>query len=159
MTVQGRVTAADGVPVPLRVVTDAPGARPALGVDAVLSRARAGQHRLPPRAAYEAVQDGALLVDTRTPPQRERQGELPGALVIDRTVLEWRLDPSSPWRIPEATDPTRLVVVLCRQGYSSSLAAASLQQLGLDATDVIGGVEAWLDAGLPTHQGPADVRE
>ena len=62
-------------------------------------------------------------------------------------------------RIPEADGPRRLVVVLCRQGYSSSLAAASLQQLGLDATDVIGGVEAWLAAGLPTHEGPADVRE
>lgn len=131
----------------------------AVGVDAMLARARAGLHRLTPHAAYEALQDGALLVDTRTAPQRARQGELPGALVIDRTVLEWRLDPSSPWRIPEAGDPARLVVVLCRQGYSSSLAAASLRQLGLDATDVIGGMEAWLHAGLPTHEGPADVRE
>ncbi|MDR6864461.1 rhodanese-like domain-containing protein [Phycicoccus sp. 3266] len=130
-----------------------------VGVGAMLARARAGLHRLTPHAAYEAVHAGALLVDTRTAPQRARQGELPGALVIDRTVLEWRLDPASPWRIPEADDPRRLVVVLCRQGYSSSLAAASLQHLGLDATDVIGGVEAWLHAGLPTHWGPADVRE
>ena len=130
-----------------------------VGVGAMLARARAGLHRLTPHAAYEAVHAGALLVDTRTAPQRACQGELPGALVIDRTVLEWRLDPASPWRIPEADDPRRLVVVLCRQGYSSSLAAASLQQLGLDATDVIGGVEAWLHAGLPTHEGPADVRE
>jgi rhodanese-related sulfurtransferase len=129
------------------------------GVDALLARARAELDRLMPHAAYDAVQAGALLVDTRTAAQRGRQGDLPGALVIDRTVLEWRLDPSSRWRIPEADDPTRLVVVVCRQGYSSSLAAASLRQLGLDATDVVGGVEAWLDAGLPTHEGPADVRE
>ncbi|GAB3446629.1 hypothetical protein GCM10027517_29130 [Phycicoccus ginsengisoli] len=129
------------------------------GVEALLARARAGLHRLTADAAYEAVRAGALLVDTRTPTQRERQGDLPGALVIDRTVLEWRLDPTSPWRIPEAVDVDRLVVVVCRQGYSSSLAAFSLRQLGLDATDVVGGVEAWLAAGLPTHEGPADVRE
>ena len=99
-------------------------------------------------------------VDTRTESQRRRQGEIPGALVVDRTVLEWRLDPSSPWHLPEVTDTGREVVVLCRQGYSSSLAAASLQALGLHrATDVIGGVEAWIAAGLPTRRGPADVRE
>ena len=102
---------------------------------------------------------GALLVDTRTPWQREAQGELPGAIVIDRTVLEWRLDPSSDARIPEAVGYDIKVIVVCRQGYSSSLAAASLQALGLwRATDVVGGVEAWLAAGLPTVPGPADIR-
>lgn len=101
---------------------------------------------------------GALLVDTRTAAQRSRQGELPGALVIDRTVLEWRLDPTSPNRVPGAVTGA-LVIVLCRQGYSSSLAAASLRALAVDATDVIGGVEGWLSAGLPLHGGPADVRE
>ena len=99
-------------------------------------------------------------MDTRTEAHRRRQGELPGALVIDRTVLEWRLDPRSPWRIPEATGYDVEVVVLCRQGYSSSLAAASLRAVGLHrATDVVGGVEAWIAAGLPVTSGPADVRE
>lgn len=128
--------------------------------DTLLTRARAGLVRVSPAEAFAASADGALLVDTRTPAQRERQGELPGALVIDRTVLEWRLDPVGRWRVPELSGPDHLVIVACRQGYSSSLAAASLQALGLRrATDVVGGVEAWLAAGLPVHRGPADVRE
>ena len=127
-------------------------------VDRVLSTARAGLQRLTPAQAQRAAACGALLVDTRTEVQREEQGELPGAVVVDRTVLEWRLDPTSPWRIPEA-DGVRLVVVLCRQGYSSSLAAASLRAVGVTgATDVVGGVEAWVAAGLPVREGPADVR-
>jgi len=129
-------------------------------VDRLVAQAREGLHRLTPAEALAAQARGALLVDTRTEPQRRRQGDIPGAVVVDRTVLEWRLDPSNPWHLPEVTDTDQEVVVLCRQGYSSSLAAASLQSLGLHrATDVIGGVEAWLAAGLPTHQGPADVRE
>jgi rhodanese-related sulfurtransferase len=130
-------------------------------VDGLLEQARAGLHRLVPPEVAAAVRAGdAVLVDTRTAEQRARQGELPGALVIDRTVLEWRLDPTSPWRVPEVVGPDQLVVVACRHGYSSSLAAASLQALGLHrATDMVGGVEAWLAAGLPVHQGPADVRE
>jgi rhodanese-related sulfurtransferase len=127
-------------------------------VDLVVTRAREGLHRLTPSQARAAQLRGALLVDTRTPPQREAQGELPGAIVLDRTVLEWRLDPTSAWRIPEA-DARPKVVVLCRQGYSSSLAAASLRSVGVDATDVIGGVEAWVVDGLPLQDGPADVRE
>nr|WP_202911585.1 MULTISPECIES: rhodanese-like domain-containing protein [Intrasporangiaceae] len=130
-----------------------------VGIDAVLQAARRGVSRLTPTQAAEAVRDGALLVDTRTEAQRRVQGELPGALVIDRTVLEWRLDPTSPYRIPEATGPDLLVVVVCRQGYSSSLAAASLRSVGLHrATDVVGGVEAWIAAGLPLADGLADVR-
>ncbi|HEX5427541.1 rhodanese-like domain-containing protein [Segeticoccus rhizosphaerae] len=130
-----------------------------MGIDAVLQAARRGVSRLTPTQAAEAVRDGALLVDTRTEAQRRVQGELPGALVIDRTVLEWRLDPTSPYRIPEATGPDLLVVVVCRQGYSSSLAAASLRSVGLHrATDVVGGVEAWIAAGLPLADGLADVR-
>ncbi len=125
----------------------------------MLAAAREGVRRLTPCEARAAVERGALLVDTRTPPQRAVQGELPGALVIDRTVLEWRLDPGSPWRVPEVTGPDLEVVVVCRQGYSSSLAAASLRAVGLPrATDVAGGVEAWAEAGLPLHDGPADVR-
>ena len=130
-----------------------------LGVDALLARARAGVQRLDPHETRAAVAQGALLVDTRTDDQRRRQGELPGALVIDRTVLEWRLDPCSAYRVPEASGYDIVVIVACRQGYSSSLAAASLRELGLHrATDMVGGVEAWLAAGLPVHAGPADIR-
>jgi rhodanese-related sulfurtransferase len=130
------------------------------GIDAVLAASRAGVRRLSPAEVVEAQARGALVVDTRTEAQRRRQGELPGSLVIDRTVLEWRLDPASDARIPEATGTDLEVVVVCRQGYSSSLAAASLRAVGLHrATDLAGGVEAWIAAGLPMSQGPADVRE
>lgn len=112
-----------------------------------------------PAQAARAHEDGALLIDTRTEAQRCEQGELPGAIVIDRTVLEWRLDPHSPWRIPEAKSADVEVIVLCREGYSSSLAAASLQAVGLHrATDVVGGVDAWIAAGLPVHHSEADIR-
>jgi len=138
-------------------VTLAPTSAP--GIAAALMVARAELDRLTPREAAAAAAHGALLVDTRTAWQRAAQGEVPGALVIDRTVLEWRLEPTSDARVPEAVDHDVHVVVLCRQGYSSSLAAASLQRLGLHrATDVIGGVEAWARDGLPLHDGPADVR-
>ena len=130
------------------------------GVDALLTRSRAGMRRLDPHETWAAVADGALLIDTRTDRQRAAQGDLPGAIVIDRTVLEWRLDPASANRIPEATGADRQIVVVCRQGYSSSLAAASLRAIGLHrATDLVGGVEAWLAAGLPTTNDPPDVRE
>ncbi len=131
---------------------------PGSTVDALLARAREGWERLNAEQAYAAVRAGALLVDTRTVAQRARTGELPGAVVVDRTVLEWRLDPTGPNRIPEAVARPRVVVV-CRQGYSSSLAVRSLRDLGLDATDVVGGVEGWIAAGLPLVGGPADVRE
>ena len=130
-----------------------------MGIDDVLAAARAGVQRLQPLEVVAAVEAGALLVDTRTEAQRREQGELPGALVIDRTVLEWRLDPACPGHNPEATSFDVQVVVACRQGYSSSLAAASLRAVGLHrATDMIGGVQAWRAAGLPMSQGPADVR-
>ncbi|GAB2674817.1 rhodanese-like domain-containing protein [Thalassiella azotivora] len=130
-----------------------------MGVDDVLASARDGVPRLTPVEAHAAQRRGALLVDTRTPEQREKQGQVPGSVVVDRTVLEWRLDPCSPHRIREAASHDLLVVVLCREGYSSSLAAASLRAVGLHrATDVVGGVEAWLECGLPVHFGPGDVR-
>ncbi|MEU4793257.1 rhodanese-like domain-containing protein [Micromonospora tulbaghiae] len=129
------------------------------GVDALLEQARAGLRRLTPHETVEAVRGGALLIDTRTEAQRREEGELPGAIVIDRTVLEWRLDPACAWRIPEATGYDREIVVVCREGYSSSLAAASLQTLGLrQATDMVGGVQGWREAGLPMSDRPADVR-
>jgi len=130
-----------------------------MGVDEVLAASRVGVDRLTPEQTVTAMGRGALLVDTRTESQRREQGELPGALVIDRTVLEWRLDPACAFRIKEAVDYDVEVVIACRQGYSSSLAAASLRSVGLHrATDLVGGVEAWLAAGLPVHDGPADVR-
>ncbi|HET7327071.1 MAG TPA: rhodanese-like domain-containing protein [Nocardioidaceae bacterium] len=115
--------------------------------------------RLSPRQAWDAIHSGALLVDTRTEMQRMVQGELPAGLVIDRTVLEWRLDPASSSRIPEAVHYDLEIIVACRQGYSSSLAAASLRSLGMwQATDIVGGVEAWREQGLPIGNGPVDIR-
>lgn len=128
-------------------------------IDEVLAASRAEVRRLSPEQTAAAKDRGALVIDTRTEVQRREQGELPNVLVIDRTVLEWRLDPSSPDRIPEATSYDVQVVVVCRQGYSSSLAAASLRTVGLSrATDMEGGVEAWVAAGLPLSTAPADVR-
>nr|WP_221203396.1 rhodanese-like domain-containing protein [Modestobacter versicolor] len=125
-----------------------------------MAASRVGVHRLTLAELVAAAARGALVVDTRTEQHRRVQGEFPGALVIDRTVLEWRLDPTSPWRIPEATGPDLEVVVVCRHGYSSSLAAASLRAVGLHrATDLAGGVQAWRAAGMPMSDGPADVRE
>ena len=119
-------------------------------IDEALTSARRRLSRLTAEQANAEHATGALLVDTRTESQRLDQGEIPGSLVIDRTVLEWRLDPTSATRIAEATDHKIRVIVLCAQGYSSSLAAASLLDLGLvNATDVIGGFEAWREAGLP----------
>jgi rhodanese-related sulfurtransferase len=119
-------------------------------IDEILEGARGRLHRVQPRQAAEEQARGALLVDTRTAPQRANQGGIPGAIVIDRTVLEWRLDPVSPDRIPQATDHNVRIILVCAEGYSSSLAAASLQDIGLvNATDVIGGFEAWKAAGLP----------
>jgi rhodanese-related sulfurtransferase len=122
-------------------------------IDQVLERARRRLTRVNPKQAAAEQADGALLVDTRTETQRAKQGEIPGALVIDRSVFEWRLDPTSPSRIPEAKDHQTRVIVICSEGYSSSLAAASLQDLGLiNATDVIGGFQAWKEAGLPIRK-------
>ena len=115
-----------------------------------LARARQGLARVSARQAFGEMGEGALLVDTRTFEQRRVQGDVPGALLIDRTVFEWRLDPTGPWCIPQVTGPDARIIVMCRQGFSSSLAAASLQAIGLTrATDIIGGFEAWRDAGLP----------
>jgi len=118
-------------------------------IDDLLADARARLDRLTPQQALAAQREGALLVDTRPERDRAAQGGLPGALVIERTVLEWRLDPASRWHIPEASYDAHVVVV-CSEGYSSSLAAATLQDLGISrATDVIGGFRAWKLAGLP----------
>jgi rhodanese-related sulfurtransferase len=121
-------------------------------IDEKLDQARRRLKRVDARKAAVELDRGALLVDIRTDAQRIRDGEILGALVIDRTVLEWRLDPTSPSRIAQATGHDVRVMVLCAEGYSSSLAAASLQDLGLvNATDVIGGFEAWKAANLPVE--------
>ncbi|MEU2055851.1 rhodanese-like domain-containing protein [Streptomyces bungoensis] len=123
------------------------------GIDEVLERVRAGYGRIEAREAYEAARDGeALLVDIRYAALRERDGLIPGALIVERNELEWRLDPQGSHRLPEATSHDLRVVVICNEGYASSLAAASLHQLGLHrATDLVGGFQAWREAGLPVE--------
>ena len=119
-------------------------------VDELLTEARAGMARVDAATAAAEQRAGALLVDTRPSAQRRAEGDVPGALVIERNVLEWRLDPTSPALVPQARDHGVRIIVLCSEGYSSSLAAASLQRLGLHgATDLVGGVQAWAAAGLP----------
>ena len=122
-----------------------------LTIDQVLAAARARLRRLSPDEAYEAmVKTGAILVDTRPEGQRAIEGSIAGALVVERNVLEWRLDPASSARLPAATDHDIHVIVFCSEGYSSSLAAISLQDVGLHrATDMIGGFLEWKATGLP----------
>ncbi|MEV7545310.1 rhodanese-like domain-containing protein [Streptomyces sp. NPDC089915] len=123
-----------------------------VGIDELLERVRATYARIGPRPAYEAWRDGdALLVDIRYQALRERDGVIPGAVVVERNELEWRLDPQGSHRLPEAVSHELRVVVICNEGYASSLAAASLHALGLRrATDLTGGFQAWRAAGLPT---------
>ena len=119
----------------------------ASAIEHLLAQARAGLDRVLPEDLERERAQGALVVDTRPVEQRLRDGELPGALVVDRNVLEWRLDPTSPWRLPEADALAHnggRVVVVCNEGYSSSLVAATLRTLGLArATDLVGGYQAW----------------
>ncbi|PYC80848.1 sulfurtransferase [Streptomyces tateyamensis] len=124
-------------------------------VDQLVARARAGVHRPGPQEAYLARQRGeAFLVDIRPAAQRAREGQIPDAVVLERNVLEWRLDPTGSHRIPQATGYDLPVVVVCSEGYASSLAAATLRELGLHrATDLDGGFVAWAAAGLPTVPG------
>jgi rhodanese-related sulfurtransferase/mannose-6-phosphate isomerase-like protein (cupin superfamily) len=120
-------------------------------VDQMLEAARSRLDRLSPTAAYEAAaREGAILVDIRPAAQRAEEGSINGALIIERNVLEWRFDPASDARLPIATDHSVQVIVFCSEGYTSSLAAASLQELGLwRATDIVGGFHSWRAAGLP----------
>ncbi|WP_412748226.1 rhodanese-like domain-containing protein [Krasilnikovia sp. M28-CT-15] len=133
------------------------------GIDELLARARARLDRLSPQAAYAAQRDGAVLVDIRPAAQRAEHGEIPGALVVERNVLEWRFDPRSDARLPIADRYDLPVIVVCQEGYTSSLAAAALQTIGLHrATDLAGGFAAWQAAALPTTPGgvgAGDVRQ
>lgn len=117
-------------------------------IDSLLADARSGLRRLTPLQAEAAVGEGALLVDIRPEWQRRNDGEIPGSIVVERVHLEWRLDPHSGASLPQARAGQEWIIV-CTEGYSSSLAAASLNSLGLSATDLIGGIYAWRDAGLP----------
>lgn len=125
-----------------------------VGIDELLERVRAGYERIGPHEAATAATDGALLVDIRYAALRERDGLIPGALVVERNELEWRLDPQGSHRAAEAVSHDLPVVVICNEGYASSLAVASLRQLGLHrTTDLIGGFQAWRAAGLPVSPG------
>ena len=126
-----------------------PGSR---SIDQMLAQARSRLQRLTPAQSHDALAAGALLVDIRPGWQRAAEGEVPGALLVERNHLEWRFDPDCDARLPQATGYDVQVIVLCSQGYTSSLAADSLRSLGLDrATDVIGGFQAWLAGGLPVQ--------
>jgi rhodanese-related sulfurtransferase len=121
-------------------------------IDQLLGRARRQLVRVSPEQAAAEFAHGALLVDIRPADQRADGGDIPGAIVIDRNVLEWRLAPESKWRIAAVAGPDTRVILLCNEGYSSSLAAATLKELGLvNVTDVIGGFQAWKAAGLPVE--------
>jgi rhodanese-related sulfurtransferase len=116
---------------------------PSSAIDQLLAEARSGLDRVAPEDLAAEVEAGALVVDIRPAANRETEGPLPGAVVIERIHLEWRLDPTSPDRIPEAAADRRVVIV-CNEGYSSSLAAATLRRLGVArATDLMGGYRAW----------------
>jgi rhodanese-related sulfurtransferase len=123
---------------------------PPISVEQLLAAARAGVQRLTPAAAHAAMREGALLVDIRSDSQRAADGDIPGAFVVPRNVLEWRLDPACPHRDPRLGRHEARLVLLCNEGYQSSLAAATARSFGIAAaTDVIGGFRAWRAAGLP----------
>lgn len=124
-------------------------------LDELLRKARACIDRLEPAAAHAAMAAGALLIDIRSVHDRARDGIVPGSLHLPRTVLEWRVDPDSPARNPNVGGLERQLLVMCDHGYSSSFAAAALVELGFSHTaDVIGGFDAWRDAGLPVCRAP-----
>ena len=122
------------------------------GIDRLLEEERRLLNRLTPEQARDAAAAGGVIVDTRSHEQRLAGGTVPGSVRIHRNVLEWRVDASSGYQDPRLAARTGPIVIMCEQGYSSSLAAATLQRLGIaDATDMIGGFEAWSAAGLPVE--------
>lgn len=128
-------------------------------VEELLAEAQAAIPRFTPAEARAAVADGAILVDIRPLEQRLRDGLVPGATVVERNVLEWRLDPASEWRIPALARRDVPVILICNEGYQTSLAALTLRRFGVDAGDVIGGVQAWKEEGLPVaRRDPAGPR-
>lgn len=125
-------------------------------VDDLLAAARDGLRRLTPDQAQEAVEAGARIVDIRPEWQRRDDGEIPGSLIVERNHLEWRLHPGSDARVELAVEGQEWIVV-CTEGYTSSLAAASLSSLGVPAADIVGGIRAWRAAGLPVVNGGTPV--
>ena len=124
-------------------------------VDAVLAEVRTRIRRVGPEEASRIHSDGVLLIDTRPGEQRKHEGVIPGALVIDRNVLEWRLDPFGPHRHPDAGPPGRELVVFCQEGYASSFAVEGLVRIGVErVSDLAGGFAAWKAAGLPVSPSP-----
>jgi rhodanese-related sulfurtransferase len=124
-----------------------------MSVDDLLARAREGLDRVDPTAAAREVDSGAVLIDIRSETQRAEDGVVPQAVYIPRNVLEWRCDPASDHRDPRVSDPGARLIVMCDAGYASSLAAATLKELGLErATDLDGGFQAWREAGLPVER-------
>ncbi|MGH8992321.1 MAG: rhodanese-like domain-containing protein [Acidimicrobiia bacterium] len=121
-------------------------------VDELLAEARSRIRRLSPEQTSEALDRGALVIDIRPEAQRRWEGEIPGATVIERNVLEWRLDPAGLHRLAEVTGYDQEVVVVCSEGYASSLVAATLVEMGFtSAGDLDGGFQAWAAAGLPVR--------
>jgi rhodanese-related sulfurtransferase len=118
-------------------------------IDQLLDEARGRINRLSPVEAHAAMRSGAVLIDIRSDSQRARDGTVPGARFIDRNVLEWRLDPAAPNRDAACARRGVRLILICDEGYQSSLAAATLKRFGVDAGDVIGGFRAWRRAGLP----------
>ena len=125
-------------------------------VDELLASARRGLERLSPLTARDRVAAGAVIVDIRPAWQRELDGEIPGSLIVERNHLEWRLHPRSDASLPVAV-PGQEWIVVCTEGYTSSLAAAALVSLGLLASDIVGGLHAWRGVGLPVVAGPTPV--
>jgi rhodanese-related sulfurtransferase len=122
-------------------------------IEDMLAESRRRLRRLEPREADHAVRRGAVLVDTRSPDEALETGRVPGSINIPLSVLEWRLDPDSPWREPAVGGLESELILLCAHGYSSSLAAWRLQQLGFtNVTDVVGGFERWRSEGLPVDR-------
>ena len=123
----------------------------ARSIDEILAAARDRLSRVTPAQAFAQLDAGAVLIDIRPAAQRAAVGEVPGSIVIERNHLEWRLDPASDGRLPWATGYDRRIIVFCVEGYTSSLAAAALHDLGLgQATDIVGGYRAWTAEGLPS---------
>ncbi len=121
-------------------------------VEAALAEARAAIPRFTPAEARAAAADGAILVDIRPLEQRRRDGLVPGATVVDRNVLEWRLDPDGEHREPELARRDVPVILICNEGYQTSLAAVAIRRFDVNAGDVIGGVQGWIEEGLPLEQ-------
>ncbi|KAA1418246.1 rhodanese-like domain-containing protein [Mumia zhuanghuii] len=127
-----------------------------VGLEAWLDDARSGLLRQTPEQAAAAVGDGAVLVDIRPAWQRRTEGEIPGSVVVETNHIAWRLHPDSDARLTIAR-PGQPWIVVCSEGYTSSLVAAWLVALGLDATDLVGGFHAWQAAGLPTTRSTTEV--